>query len=106
MGTAYYRPKYPITHIEVSEGVTHDSVKLWDRGGLAGELTFLTGHSAPFIEMLKNPLSVARTWWSGERSGMHVSIDPSLHDGQVLISERGALTTVRQLREQAGRRER
>ncbi len=106
MGTAYYKPRWPITHLEVSEGVTHDKVKLWDRGGLAGELTLLAGHSAPFIQMLIDTgNSVARTWYGGERSGIRIDIDPTLHDNVVLVSESGVITTVGELRKQAGRRE-
>jgi len=107
MGTPYYKLKWPITHAEVEEGVTHDVVKLWDRGGPIGMLTMLAGHSAPFMQMLIDKgNSVARTWYGGERSGIRIDIDPTLHDGTVLIAETGHITTVGELRKQAGRRER
>lgn len=106
MGTAYRKLRWPITHLEVSEGVVHDKVKIWDRGGLAGELTLLAGHSLPFVQMLVDKgNAVARTWYGGERSGMRIDIDPALHDDVVLIAESGAITTVGELRKQAGRRE-
>lgn len=106
MGTQYHKPKWPITDIVVSEGVTHDTVKLWDRGGLAGTLTFLAGHSLPFLQMLADTGNVAaKTYWGGERSGCVVNIDPTLHDDQALITPEGRITRVRELRAQAGRRE-
>jgi hypothetical protein len=51
-----------VSNVRVTFGPAHDVVRIWNRGGLAGELTMRSGDGEPLARrLLCPPLSVERS---------------------------------------------
>ena len=107
MSTSYYTLKEPVTSIrpEVKGGHTH--VGIWINHGKAGTLVFRNEEWGKGIWLFFNDDvgdAPIHQHWGGDKEGLVVNeYTLNLKDEQQMISENGELTTVREIRAEAGK---
>lgn len=98
MSTNFYRPRQPITYLHL-ETNGHDRLSVWVNHGLAGTLTLPSGKASEVILMLVSDTKCLRTHWGGDARGLVVTIiDAALRDNEMIISERGELLIVAEVK--------
>lgn len=111
MSTEYYRPTEPVTRLEVSSTLSSSDEKkvaVWVAGRLSGIL-YLDSSLVPSLAMLfanenvtaAYRFAASRTATSQPTSVLRVE-DSTLQDGDTLISERGEITTLKEVKKSAG----
>lgn len=104
MSTSYYGLAEPITHLRIeSSNQEHTRLGVWVYGGHAGTLTVPTQELKYFLMLFYNDRNcLLRTHWGGKDRGAVVTVIHDVPDETIVISERGQLLTVGQVKARDG----
>lgn len=107
MSTKYYTLQHPITRLEVNYFPNTDLVQVWVGGEFSGTLIVPKDTASSLVRMFADDdmyPPAAHTSWGGDATGMRVTVYETYQpDDLQIISDYGGLTTIGELKAEAGR---
>ena len=102
MSTEFYPLKNPISSLRVEAAGDHVRISVWDRGALAGTLTVRAADAPAYILMFADERVVTmHRHYAGSGQGFEITEpEPPLDPKQCLVSEKGDVWTVAEVRAQ------